>query len=345
LINEAEEKVKIRVREDIPTFMGTDGEIYDLKKGDIVDLPKTNADVLCERGVAEPFVEIKPPVVPEKVKIHGIPKTRYRCPICYRAAPEKFCMVHSDVKAIDLLAADEPVKESVIDLTFLDLFKTKYPEKKRWTIGELHEAIGIDTDYAPEFLGKQRPPETYAETYAEYYAREFGVEIEEIKPPEVVKPPVEERTEIQETVYEYFKKEIVETDVDAYQRGYLDVIHREIGREFTVDHLLLADSEELYRLMDLKRGELEAELKRRLIPVPPEVEKLAETEKSEILRKMRKYREVKAEVPELKIGAKVKMNDKEGVLVDISAGKYRVNWDDGTWDWILKKDSEIVIVY
>jgi len=90
---------------------------------------------------------------------------------------------------------------------------------------------------------------------------------------------------------------------------------------------------------------LEAELKRRLTPVPTEVEKLAETEKLEILRKMRKHKGVKAEVPELKIGATVSMNGKEGVLVDISAGKYRVNWDDGTWDWILKKDSEIVIVY
>ena len=525
-----EEKVKVRVLEDIPPFMGTDGEIYKLNKGDIVDLPKTNADVLCERGVVERFVvptlkftqEILPQLwcsrnkeeiietipkiesvknedflkpfgglwtstytpnekycsdwmewcarekpewltgncyichpkeeatvyvienymdlvnlykngfgikatysdkifpdyeklskvcdglmvtgkgqretkfrrvpfeydlygwdcestiwfrdvfekvvsvrslyfegekitcrldeegeneveepVPEKVKIHGILKTRYRCPICYRAAPGNFCMVHSDVEAIDLLVADEPVKEAVIDLTFLDLFKTKHPEKKRWTFEELYEAIGIDIDYAPEFLAKPRRPETYAQ----YYARELGVEIEEIKPPEVVKPPVEERTETQETVYEYFKKEIAETGVEAYQRGYLDAIHREIGREFTVDHLLLVDSEELYTLMDLKREELEDELKRRLTPVPTEVEKLAETEKLEILRKMRKYKRVTAEVPELKIGATVKMNDKEGILVDVSANKYRVNWDDGTWDWILKKDSEVVIVY
>jgi len=338
-----EEKVKIRVLEDIPTFMGTDGEIYKLNKDDVVELPKTNADILCKRGVVEPFVEIRPPEepVPEKVRIHGILKTRYRCPICYRSAPENFCVVHSDVEAIDLLAADEPVKEVVIDLTFLDLFKTKYPEKKRWTVDELHEAIGIDTAYAPEFLAKPRIPETYAQ----YYARELGVEIEEIKPPEVVKPPVEEeRTETQEMVFEYFKKEIAETGVEAYQRGYLDALHREIGREFTVDHLLLSDSEELYRLMDLQREKMEAELRRRLTPVPPSVEELADKEKLEILRKIRKYKEVKAEVPELKIGAEVTMNDKKGVLVDISANKYRVNWDDETWDWIVKKNG-IFVVY
>jgi len=281
--------------------------------------------------------------VPEKVRIHGVLKTRYRCPICYRAAPDNLCVVHGDVKAIDLLAADESVKEAVIDLSFLDLFKTKQPEKKRWTIDELHDTLGIDTAYALEFLTKTRPPETYAE----YYAREFGVTIEGVKPPvpEEVKPPVEKRTETQEAVYEYFKKEIDETNVESYQRGYLDALHREIGREFTVDHLLLADSEELYRLIDLKREELEAELKRRVVPVPPSVEELAEKEKLEILRKTRKYKRVTAEVPELKIGATVTINEKKGVLVDISAGKYRVNWDDGTWDWVKKKDSEIIVVY
>ena len=185
-----EEKVKVRVLEDIPTFMGTDGEIYKLNKDDIVELPKTNADVLCKRGVMGLFVEIIPPEkpVPEKVEIHGILKTRYRCPVCYRAAPGNFCMVHSDVESIDLLAADEPVKEAVIDLTFLDLFKAKHPEKKRWTIDELHDAMGIDTAYAPGFLAKPRIPETYAQ----YYARELGVEIEEITPPEVVEAIEEE---------------------------------------------------------------------------------------------------------------------------------------------------------
>ena len=97
--------------------------------------------------------------------------------------------------------------------------------------------------------------------------------------------------------------------------------------------------------MDLQREKMEAELRRRLTPVPPSVEELAETEKLEILRKMRKYKKVEAEVPELKIGATVSMNGKEGVLVDISANKYRANWDDGTWDWITQKDSEFIIVY
>jgi DNA replication factor GINS len=45
----------VRVLEDIPTFMGTDGRIYKIKKEDVIMLPKTNAEILCERGVAVRF--------------------------------------------------------------------------------------------------------------------------------------------------------------------------------------------------------------------------------------------------------------------------------------------------
>jgi len=42
----------IRVLTDIEPFMGTDGKKYRLLKGDIITLPKPNADVLCERNIA-----------------------------------------------------------------------------------------------------------------------------------------------------------------------------------------------------------------------------------------------------------------------------------------------------
>jgi len=45
----------VRVLEDIPTFMGTDGRIYKIKKEDVIMLPKTNAEILCKRGVAVRF--------------------------------------------------------------------------------------------------------------------------------------------------------------------------------------------------------------------------------------------------------------------------------------------------
>lgn len=45
----------VRILEDIPTFMGTDGRIYKVKREDVIMLPKTNAEILCKRGVAERF--------------------------------------------------------------------------------------------------------------------------------------------------------------------------------------------------------------------------------------------------------------------------------------------------
>lgn len=53
--NREEELHIVRVLEDIPTFMGTDGRIYKVKKEDVIMLPKTNAEILCKRGVAMRF--------------------------------------------------------------------------------------------------------------------------------------------------------------------------------------------------------------------------------------------------------------------------------------------------
>ena len=42
----------VHIRTDIESFMGVDGRVYILKKGDIVTLPESNADVLCEHDIA-----------------------------------------------------------------------------------------------------------------------------------------------------------------------------------------------------------------------------------------------------------------------------------------------------
>ena len=41
----------LRVLEDMESFMGVDGRIYALSKGDIVTLPERNAAVLSERNI------------------------------------------------------------------------------------------------------------------------------------------------------------------------------------------------------------------------------------------------------------------------------------------------------
>ena len=42
----------VRVLADMDAFMGVDGRIYTLTKGDIVTLPERNAEVLVERNIA-----------------------------------------------------------------------------------------------------------------------------------------------------------------------------------------------------------------------------------------------------------------------------------------------------
>jgi DNA replication factor GINS len=66
-----EELYIVRVLEDIPTFMGTDGRIYKVRKEDVIMLPKTNAEILCKRGVAVRFEGKRRE---EKVSTGGIEK-------------------------------------------------------------------------------------------------------------------------------------------------------------------------------------------------------------------------------------------------------------------------------
>ena len=44
----------VRVLEGMDTFMGVDGRIYGLAKGDIVTLPERNASVLSDRNLVIP---------------------------------------------------------------------------------------------------------------------------------------------------------------------------------------------------------------------------------------------------------------------------------------------------
>ena len=50
-------------------------------------------------------------------------------------------------------------------------------------------------------------------------------------------------------------------------------------------------------------------------------------------------------VTPLKIGSQVTLEGKKGVVIDVSAEKFRVRWDDKTENWVTQTDSEIVIVY
>jgi len=47
------DKILVRVKQDIPEFEGIDGKTYKLRKGDVVIIPKLNADALIKSGVCE----------------------------------------------------------------------------------------------------------------------------------------------------------------------------------------------------------------------------------------------------------------------------------------------------
>ena len=64
------------------------------------ELEKSGGKAWDER-ILEEFPEL-PAVKPKKVIFAGKKKHRLRCPICGRAAPDNFCMVHGDVKSLDL---------------------------------------------------------------------------------------------------------------------------------------------------------------------------------------------------------------------------------------------------
>jgi DNA replication factor GINS len=48
----AGENAVVLMKQEVPAFMGLDGRTYALGEGDIVTLPKGNADLLCERNIA-----------------------------------------------------------------------------------------------------------------------------------------------------------------------------------------------------------------------------------------------------------------------------------------------------
>ena len=54
-INIIEKKTNpiIRVIDDVPEFIGTDGNTYNLKKNDIVSIPQEMSKMLIDKGVAE----------------------------------------------------------------------------------------------------------------------------------------------------------------------------------------------------------------------------------------------------------------------------------------------------
>lgn len=55
--SELEGYATLRVTEEVPAFVGVDGEEYELSEEDVATVPEKNARVLCEKGAAEEIGE------------------------------------------------------------------------------------------------------------------------------------------------------------------------------------------------------------------------------------------------------------------------------------------------
>ncbi|MFH1741327.1 MAG: hypothetical protein ABIH23_20170 [bacterium] len=56
----------------------------------------------------------------EYVTIRGRRKHRMRCPKCGRAAPDDFCMVHGDVKAVDVKRSKKAMRDTLALMDWLE---------------------------------------------------------------------------------------------------------------------------------------------------------------------------------------------------------------------------------
>jgi len=106
------------------------------------------------------ILEKKGIVTVEKVNVHGLKKTRWRCPECGRATRGGWCDLHGEVKPTDLKTADKQTKEQAFELgldKIIDDNKQKYKRRGTVTINQLAKDTGADKEYLETFLAQQDP--------------------------------------------------------------------------------------------------------------------------------------------------------------------------------------------
>lgn len=120
----------------------------------------------------------------ERVNVYGASKRRWRCPKCYRAIylygyrdkSYGSCEEHGmyappyPVKPIDLKKASYDTKRIVVELELTDLFSNRFPQKKQWTLKQIHDKTGLTLSYLKN------------NTNARFFKELWGVTIKPSKP-------------------------------------------------------------------------------------------------------------------------------------------------------------------
>ena len=116
----------------------------------------------------------------KKVKLYGILKTSERCPHCLRGLLDNnMCLIHGYIKEpMDLLTAPEDVKLKAVDIAFLNFFERRHVMKKKYTIDDLHNEMGVDKDFAVTYLNSPHVDNEKGETAKDYYERIYSIKIE-----------------------------------------------------------------------------------------------------------------------------------------------------------------------
>lgn len=87
----------------------------------------------------------------ERVLVHGMPKSRYRCPECKRGLLEGYhCAVHGEVTPLDISKANKKDKKEVVIIGILAYASDH--EGKKITSKKIHEDTGLNEDYFKKIM-------------------------------------------------------------------------------------------------------------------------------------------------------------------------------------------------
>lgn len=103
----------------------------------------------------------------EKVLIHGMSKSRYRCPECNRGLLQGYhCAVHGAITPLDITKASEGEKRAAIILGILEYVSNHEGEKI--TAKKIHEDTGLDENYFKKIMMEKTEDTDLIKSYFKY---------------------------------------------------------------------------------------------------------------------------------------------------------------------------------
>lgn len=100
----------------------------------------------------------------ERVLIHGMSKSRYRCPECKRGLLQGYhCAVHGEVTPLDVSKANEDDKKKTVIIGILSYVSDHEGEKI--TAKKIHEDTGLNEDYFKKIMAEKNEDTDIIKSY------------------------------------------------------------------------------------------------------------------------------------------------------------------------------------